>query len=284
MQNDILISIAIPTYNRPHGLRKVIQNVLNQTYKNVEILISDNASELSNEYDEIFNIYSTHPQFRIFRQEINIGVNNNFKFLFENSKGNYFIWVADDDEFIDNEFIKKLFEKFDDELDLVFPGFQKDSEENDFLDKIYANCVNSESYLLAWLKNGVGFPMYGLFKSSFLKERKIIDILNTKFYFCDSLFLNRVFSEGKVLYDNSVKIYYATSNSATSVVPIFYIRSYLNRMSRSYYYFIKSPLGLFLKLRIFSIILKKDFSYLFLIILQFAYKSIFKSHRNLLMS
>ena len=45
MDNKPLITIGIPTYNRPKGLEKTIQNFLNQTYQNLEIIISDNNSD-----------------------------------------------------------------------------------------------------------------------------------------------------------------------------------------------------------------------------------------------
>ena len=40
-----LLSIGIPTYNRPVGLKRTIEHMLNQNYQNLEIIISDNNSE-----------------------------------------------------------------------------------------------------------------------------------------------------------------------------------------------------------------------------------------------
>ena len=40
-----LVSIGIPTYNRADGyLRECIESAINQTYPNIEIVISDNCS------------------------------------------------------------------------------------------------------------------------------------------------------------------------------------------------------------------------------------------------
>lgn len=39
-----LVSIGIPTYNRSEGLKRPLNCVVNQTYKNLEIIISDNCS------------------------------------------------------------------------------------------------------------------------------------------------------------------------------------------------------------------------------------------------
>ena len=39
-----LVSVLIPTYNRKELLKRAINSVLNQTYKNIEIYVTDNAS------------------------------------------------------------------------------------------------------------------------------------------------------------------------------------------------------------------------------------------------
>jgi len=47
MVNNVhpLVTIAIPTYNRADGyLREALASALNQTYQNIEIIVSDNCS------------------------------------------------------------------------------------------------------------------------------------------------------------------------------------------------------------------------------------------------
>ena len=39
-----LVSVGIPTYNRPELLRRAIDSIVNQTYENLEVIISDNAT------------------------------------------------------------------------------------------------------------------------------------------------------------------------------------------------------------------------------------------------
>lgn len=58
--NDILISVIIPTYKRPNLLCRAIDSVLNQTYKNIEIIVvSDNniGDEFDIETEEIIKYY-----------------------------------------------------------------------------------------------------------------------------------------------------------------------------------------------------------------------------------
>ena len=101
--NKRLVSIGIPTYNRAKGnLRKVIERALDQTYTNVEVIVSDNCSpdntaEVVQSFDD--------PRLRYFRQETNIGPNNNFNYCLNQARGEYFLLFHDDDT-IDPDFIE----------------------------------------------------------------------------------------------------------------------------------------------------------------------------------
>lgn len=43
-ENNPLISVCIPTYNNARYIGKTLESIINQTYKNIEIIVSDNAS------------------------------------------------------------------------------------------------------------------------------------------------------------------------------------------------------------------------------------------------
>ena len=101
--SDPLVSIGIPTYNRAAGnLRKVIERSLNQTYRNVEVIVSDNCS--SDETPELVRSIED-TRLRYFRQEANIGPNNNFNYCLNQARGEYFLLFHDDD-MIDEDFVE----------------------------------------------------------------------------------------------------------------------------------------------------------------------------------
>lgn len=114
MKNEILVSVGIPTFNRPLGLREALQRICEQTYKNLEIIVSDNHS--INEKDVasvVAEFAKKDSRIKFHRQPKNIGAIPNFRFLLGEATGEYFMWAADDDllemDYIENciEALKK---------------------------------------------------------------------------------------------------------------------------------------------------------------------------------
>jgi glycosyltransferase involved in cell wall biosynthesis len=97
-----LVTIAIPTYNRANSyLPQALQCALTQTYPNLEIIVSDNAST-----DRTKSLVTgiDDSRIRYFRHEVNIGANNNFNFCVDQAKGQYLLLLHDDD-MIDHDFV-----------------------------------------------------------------------------------------------------------------------------------------------------------------------------------
>jgi len=102
-KNDgLLVTIGIPTYNRADGyLRQALESALNQTYKNIEVIVSDNCS--TDNTEAVVRAFSDQ-RLRYFRHDENIGANNNFNFCVEQARGDYFLLLHDDD-MIDSDFV-----------------------------------------------------------------------------------------------------------------------------------------------------------------------------------
>ena len=98
-----LVTIAIPTHNRADSyLREVLGCALNQTYQNIEIIVSDNCSTDSTEKTVRSFLDSL---LRYYRHDRNIGANNNFNFCLSQARGDYFLLLHDDD-LIDEDFVQ----------------------------------------------------------------------------------------------------------------------------------------------------------------------------------
>ena len=111
-QNQPLVSLGCPTYNRPDGLRQVLECLLNQTYSNLEIIVSDNCSHGVETTAVVRDLMQKDSRIKYFRQEQNIGSFNNYRFLLERAQGDYFAWVCDDDARSDT-FVAACLQEFD---------------------------------------------------------------------------------------------------------------------------------------------------------------------------
>jgi glycosyltransferase involved in cell wall biosynthesis len=91
-----LVSVGLPTYNRGAQLRRAIESVLAQDYPNLELVISDNGS--TDETEALCTEFSQKDsRVRYIRQAVNRGMAYNFRTVLEESRGEYFMWLGDDD-------------------------------------------------------------------------------------------------------------------------------------------------------------------------------------------
>jgi glycosyltransferase involved in cell wall biosynthesis len=90
------VSIGIPVYNGEDFVGAAIESILNQTFQDFEIVISDNAS--TDRTEEICRAYAAKDaRVRYFRNEKNLGAALNYDRTFTESRGKYFKWAAHDD-------------------------------------------------------------------------------------------------------------------------------------------------------------------------------------------
>jgi glycosyltransferase involved in cell wall biosynthesis len=107
------VSIGLPVFNGERFLEQALDSVIEQTFEDFELVISDNAS--TDHTQEICLDYCARDK-RLFyhRSEINTGAAPNFNRVFHLSSGKYFKWAAYDDKLA-----PKFLEKCVDVLDHV---------------------------------------------------------------------------------------------------------------------------------------------------------------------
>jgi glycosyltransferase involved in cell wall biosynthesis len=94
--DDVLVSVGVPVYNGAAELRRALETLVNQTHRNLEIVISDNASTDST--PEICREFAKRDARVVYlRNEKNLGGGPNFKRVVDESHGDYFMWAAHDD-------------------------------------------------------------------------------------------------------------------------------------------------------------------------------------------
>lgn len=115
MGNNIqMVSVIIPNYNHENYLDERIQSVLNQTYRDFEIIIlddcsTDNSRAVIEKYHN--NQYVSHIEYN----EQNSGTTfKQWEKGIELAKGEL-IWIAESDDSCDKSFLETMVRKFDDE-------------------------------------------------------------------------------------------------------------------------------------------------------------------------
>lgn len=172
-----LVSIGIPTYNRPKELRTALAGISAQTYTNLEIIVSDNGSPGNETEGVVQEFMKKDSRISFFRQPENRGPVFNMNFVLQQSNGIYFMWVADDDRF-ENNFIAECLGQLISDEDIVavtteaqyysgdkkFEFFREGEPFYTFISK------NAEERLLYMLKYGYGNLYYSLYRRQALVE------------------------------------------------------------------------------------------------------------------
>jgi glycosyltransferase involved in cell wall biosynthesis len=90
------VTIGMPVYNGERFLGEVLGAITGQTFTDLEVIISDNASTDGTE--EICRRFAaSDARVRYVRQEHNLGAAPNYNVLLDHARGRYFKWAADDD-------------------------------------------------------------------------------------------------------------------------------------------------------------------------------------------
>lgn len=177
MQNP-LISFIVPVYNREKFLSKCIESIINQTYRNIELILIDDGSTdtsliICNKYKNIDN------RIKIISQS-NYGVSHARNVGIQNATGDFIIFV-DSDDFISEKLSETLVTIINEtkNIDLIIYGFTHVNTLGDIL--FYETAPNSIDSLSGFLsdfcalleKNLIRSPVNKLFSKKIIVENNI---------------------------------------------------------------------------------------------------------------
>ena len=112
MSNTPLLSVLMPVFNSERFVSEAIESILNQSFKDFEFLILDDAS--ADKSIEIIKDYEKKdPRIKVFQNEKNLGVVESRNKLINLAKGRYIAWIDSDDIALENRFEEQI--KFLDE-------------------------------------------------------------------------------------------------------------------------------------------------------------------------
>lgn len=107
MQNDCLVTVICLCYNHAEFVEEALNSVINQTYKNIELIIADDCST-DNSVSVIKNWLSTYPEITFISNKKNLGNTTTFNQCLKLAKGNYIIDLATDDILLPETVEKQL--------------------------------------------------------------------------------------------------------------------------------------------------------------------------------
>lgn len=114
-----MVSFIIPSYNRNAYLTQLLESIISQDYKNIEIIVVDDNS--SDGTESTMKKYALqYPFIQYHRNDKNMGCGFNRGFGFNQSKGDYIVFADDDDYYTDDSFLTKCLNIFDQYDDLSF--------------------------------------------------------------------------------------------------------------------------------------------------------------------
>ncbi|MRR80597.1 glycosyltransferase family 2 protein, partial [Bacillus anthracis] len=208
-----LVSVLIPTYNRPHYFEKALCSVLEQTYPNVEIIIGDDST--NDETEKVLQKYlCKHSNIIYIKNRSTFGQFENALMLLNKANGEYINFLMDDDLFHVNK-IQKMMQYFlndlDNEIKLVTSHRQVIDGEGNLLPDVYSTMplfdtdtiiegIQLGNLVITNQKNYIGEPTTVLFRKSDLTEP--YGMFDQRRYLCnvDVASWLSLLSKGKAVY------------------------------------------------------------------------------------
>lgn len=170
------VSIIIPTYKRPNGLKRAINSSLEQTYKNIEIIVvDDNNPNTKNrkETELVMKDYKKYPNIKYLQHSENMNGSVARNTGIKEAQGHFIAFLDNDDEFIKNkiELQVKSLEGLGESYGISYTKFIRKKN-----DKLIEKGIESRTgNLTAEILKGTFYISAG---SNILVRKDIVDQLN----------------------------------------------------------------------------------------------------------
>ncbi|MFC1536575.1 glycosyltransferase family 2 protein [Pseudomonadota bacterium] len=208
-----LVSVGMAVYNRPDYLREALEGVVNQTHKNLEIIISEDCSPCEETKALIREYERRDNRIRCFRQKSNLGPPANIHFVLTQATGEFFMW-ADDDDLRDERWVEVLLKKGAQEDTAIAIGNVVSIDPDKNVVKRYSpfqfsgpRPIRLARYFLDEPEEGKANVVCGLFRTDFLRSIKYWGEYDRSLFANDILFSIDCLQYGTFEVDTSVTIY-----------------------------------------------------------------------------
>ena len=173
------VSVIIPVYNAEKYLKETMESILGQTYKNLEIILVNDASR-DNSYELCKKYTKTDDRIILINNEVNKGQSVSRNIALNHATG-YYVCFVDSDDIIPKEAIEKFVHEIE-IRDVDVLGFNakviSEQKEENYAKAVYdASVLTGEDYLVRMIQKD---QMYDVVWMYFYKK-EIIDKNHVRF-------------------------------------------------------------------------------------------------------
>lgn len=208
-----LVSVGITTYNRPDLLKQVLDGVLGQSYRNLEVIVSEDCTPCEETKALLTDYAGKDSRIRYFSQPANLGPPANIQFVLRQASGEYFFW-ADDDDLRDPRWVEVLLRKLTSEDAVVaFSNLVCIDLDGSVLRRFRplqftgTRTARVARYFLSEGAEGKANLVYGLYRTAFLRGIKHWREYSRTLLAVDMLFVLDILRHGNAVVDPSVTLY-----------------------------------------------------------------------------
>lgn len=181
------VSICIPTYNQTKYLRKTLDSILIQTFRDFEIIITDDTS--SSLVKDLIREYAFENKIRYFKNELPLGSPQNWNFCIRKARGQY-IKILHHDDLFSSPYSLFEFVNFLDENPEITMAF---SSSHALLDngKNWTHSISKEKFnevqtnpTILFLENKIGGPSVTIFRKEMnaIFDHRLKWLVDIEFY------------------------------------------------------------------------------------------------------
>ena len=158
------ISVIIPVYNAQDGIKRCVDSLLNQSFKDFEIILlndgsKDNSLKILKEYESKYGFIRV-----IDKQNEGVAVTRNKGILL--AEGEYTMFM-DNDDFVDSDYIETFYQAIHEKnLDLVIGGYKRVNQDNQI---IFSQDIQQSE----WSKYIIMAPWAKVYRTEFLKTNNL---------------------------------------------------------------------------------------------------------------
>lgn len=196
----MILSICIPNYNRPDKLKRLLNSIDAENSSEIEVVICDDQSPLQSEVQTVVNEFKNKSIFSVVfvENEVNLGFDGNLRALVKQAKGEWIVYMGNDDQFIPGA------------LDKMIKFLQENDNLGYVLRSFYSQCENGKKELFRYYNGNRFFSVGGdslvsLFRKSVfisgftIKRELILPYLINDF---DGTLLFQLYILGEVVLNN----------------------------------------------------------------------------------